>query len=68
MAALARSHGVEYMSILEELCNPQGCRVLGDTGKSPPDWLFQDRDHLTVSGSQLILAAAAPRIFGAPYR
>jgi hypothetical protein len=39
---------------------------LRSTGLFLPDLLLRDQDHLTPSGSRLLMAAAVPQIFGPP--
>jgi len=64
MAAQAGAAGAQYVSGLNEFCNQQGCRTIGSgSDATHPDLLFRDRDHLTVSGSRMLLGAAAPVIF-----
>lgn len=58
MAAQAAALNIEYVSILETLCDSRGCRTLGDPRASQPDLLFRDRDHLTTSGSELVMESA----------
>ncbi len=62
LAAQAAATGVVYVSVLDEFCDSQGCRTLGREDAPHPDLLFRDRDHLTDSGSRLLMAAAACRI------
>lgn len=64
MAAQAMAMNVEYVSILKTLCDARGCRTLGDLRTSEPDLLFRDRDHLTTSGSDLIVESAKGRLLG----
>jgi peptidoglycan/LPS O-acetylase OafA/YrhL len=66
MAALAAATHVEYVSVVDRFCDPRGCLVLGDPRLAKPDLLYRDQDHLTPSGSRLLMEAAAPRIFGVP--
>jgi peptidoglycan/LPS O-acetylase OafA/YrhL len=63
MAAQASATHVEYVSVLDEFCDPEGCRIVGDRSLPSPDFMFRDRDHLTVSGSRYLMDAAALRIF-----
>ena len=64
MADLAATAQVEYISVVDTFCNSRGCLVLGNRNQTPPDLLFRDRDHLTPSGSRLLMDAAARQIFG----
>jgi peptidoglycan/LPS O-acetylase OafA/YrhL len=64
-AALAAAENVQYVSILNILCNTEGCLTVGDKTLQRPDLLFRDRDHLTVSGSKLLIAGARLQLFGA---
>lgn len=63
LAAQAAATHVVYVSLLDQFCDSQGCRTLGREGAPHPDLLFRDRDHLTDSGSRLLIAAAECRIF-----
>lgn len=65
MALRARAAHVQYVSPLERLCDAQGCRTQAHAGQAPPDLLFRDHDHLTVSGSRFLVAGAACQIFTA---
>jgi peptidoglycan/LPS O-acetylase OafA/YrhL len=64
MAALASAEKVDYVSVLNYFCNKDGCLTLGDKTVPRPDLLFRDRDHLTVTGSKLLIAHAAPQLIG----
>lgn len=64
MAAQAAAAHVEYVSVVDQFCDARGCLVIGDRNVAQPDLLFRDRDHLTVSGSRLLMQAAVPQIFG----
>jgi hypothetical protein len=64
MAATAAAAHVEYVSVLDRFCDPRGCLVLGDPSLARSDVLFRDQDHLTPSGSRLLMEAAVPQIFG----
>ena len=64
MAAQAAIAGVQYVSPLREFCNRQGCRTLGDPRQVRPDLLFRDRDHLTITGSHLLVESAERQILG----
>lgn len=63
MAAIAATEHVEYVSVVDRFCDRTGCRVLGDANRAPPDLLYRDQDHLTPTGSRLLMEAAAPQIF-----
>jgi peptidoglycan/LPS O-acetylase OafA/YrhL len=63
MAAQAAAAHVEYVSVVDRFCDPRGCLVLGDPSLSHPDLLYRDQDHLTPSGSRLLMNTAAPQIF-----
>jgi peptidoglycan/LPS O-acetylase OafA/YrhL len=56
MAAQAAALNIRYVSILNYFCNQSGCRTVGDRAKTPPDLLFRDSNHLTVSGSEDLVA------------
>ncbi|HXZ58893.1 MAG TPA: acyltransferase family protein [Steroidobacteraceae bacterium] len=66
LAAQAVAAHVRYVSVLDRFCDSRGCRTQGREGQVPPDLLFRDRDHLTVSGSRFLLDAAACQIFVDP--
>jgi peptidoglycan/LPS O-acetylase OafA/YrhL len=63
MATQAAAEHVEYVSVIDRFCDQTGCRVLGDPNISPPDLLYRDQDHLTPTGSRLLMEVAAPQIF-----
>lgn len=66
MAAQAAGMGANYVSILHQLCDSQGCRTLAsrqDSARIRPDLFFRDRDHLTPNGSRLLIDAVSRRIF-----
>jgi peptidoglycan/LPS O-acetylase OafA/YrhL len=67
MAAQAAALKIEYVSILKTLCDSQGCRTVGDQGALRPDLLFRDRDHLTTSGSDLVMESAEKQVLGVSY-
>ena len=47
------AHGVNYISALDHLCNPQGCLTrLGETGDTLIGW---DHAHLTDAGSRFLV-------------
>jgi peptidoglycan/LPS O-acetylase OafA/YrhL len=56
MAAQAATLNVRYVSVLNYFCNKSGCRTVGDRTKTRPDLLFSDSNHLTISGSQDLIA------------
>ena len=56
--------GVVYVSMLDILCDADGCLArIGDSGADFTAW---DSSHLTASGSELVIRAAAARLFEAP--
>ena len=63
MGAQAAALNVRYVSVLNYFCNESGCRTVGDRTKSPPDLLFRDSNHLTVSGSQDLIAHSDLHLF-----
>jgi peptidoglycan/LPS O-acetylase OafA/YrhL len=63
MAAQAAAEHVEYVSIVDRFCDQTGCLVLGDPHLVPADLLYRDQDHLTPTGSRLLVEAATPQIF-----
>jgi peptidoglycan/LPS O-acetylase OafA/YrhL len=64
MAAQAAAENVQYVSVLNYFCDKTGCRTVGDRTRSRPDLLYRDRDHLTVSGSKLLIAHSRSQLFG----
>jgi peptidoglycan/LPS O-acetylase OafA/YrhL len=64
MAALAAAENVQYVSVVNFFCDRTGCLTVGDKSLSRPDLLYRDRDHLTVSGSKLLIAHSRPQLFG----
>ena len=64
MAAQAASDHVQYVSLLNFFCNKDGCLTVGDRSLPRPDLLFRDRDHLTVSGSKVLIAHVRSQLFG----
>jgi len=66
MAAQAGILKVQYVSVLNEFCNKSGCLTFRARGMPRPDLLFRDRDHLTVSGSIMLIGHAKRQIFGEP--
>ncbi len=63
MADQAHELGVHYVSVLNYFCNKSGCRTVGDRTISKPDLLFFDSNHLTVSGSQDLIAHSDLHLF-----
>lgn len=66
MAALAAAEHVQYVSVVNFFCDRTGCLTVGDRTRSQPDLLYRDQDHLTVSGSKLLVAHSRPQLFGEP--
>jgi peptidoglycan/LPS O-acetylase OafA/YrhL len=64
MTALAAARHVEYVSILSRFCDASGCLVQSDRNLAGPDLLFRDQDHLTKSGSRLLMEGAATEVLG----
>jgi peptidoglycan/LPS O-acetylase OafA/YrhL len=64
LAALATAEDVQYVSVLHFFCDKDGCLTLGDKKLERPDLLYRDRDHLTVTGSRLLIAHSKPQLFG----
>jgi hypothetical protein len=64
MAAVAAAEHVQYVSVLQFFCDKTGCLTVGDRTRSRPDLLYRDRDHLSISGSKLLMAHAKPQLFG----
>jgi peptidoglycan/LPS O-acetylase OafA/YrhL len=63
-AALAAAEEIQYVSILKYFCDKDGCLTLGDKTLKRPDLLFRDRDHLTVTGSKLLVSHSIPQWLG----
>lgn len=61
MRAAAQRHGVQYISLLDKLCNADGCLVkLGDT----PDALVgYDQGHLSLLGAEFVVKQFPPQLF-----
>jgi peptidoglycan/LPS O-acetylase OafA/YrhL len=55
IAALADSENIQYESTLNYFCDTSGCLTVGDRTIPKPDLLYRDRDHLTVSGSRMLI-------------
>jgi hypothetical protein len=64
MAAQAAAENVQYVSVLSNFCDKDGCLTLGDRTLPRPDLLYSDRDHLTVTGSKILIAHSRPQLFG----
>jgi hypothetical protein len=64
MAAQAAAENVQYVSVLNYFCDKTGCLAAGDRTLSRPDLLYRDRDHLSVSGSTLLIAHSRSQLFG----
>ena len=64
MAAQAGALNVQYVSVLDDFCDKSGCLTIGDRTLHRPDLLFRDRDHLTVSGSKVLIENARRQLFG----
>ncbi|MGC1520183.1 MAG: SGNH hydrolase domain-containing protein, partial [Steroidobacteraceae bacterium] len=64
MSALAAAENVQYVSVLSFFCDKRGCLTVGDRSTPRPDLLYRDRDHLTVSGSKLLVAHSKSQLFG----
>ena len=58
MRAVAEAFMVDYVSVVDILCNSEGCLTLGEASGPRPDLLFRDRDHLTEAGSRLVMEHA----------
>jgi len=56
MAAQLASLSVRYVSVLNFFCDKSGCRTVVDRTNARPDLLYSDSNHLTVSGSQDLIA------------
>ena len=56
LRAAVKAHGGTYVSLLEELCSPKGCRLW--TQRPRP--IQFDRDHFTIEGSSIAAAALLP--------
>jgi peptidoglycan/LPS O-acetylase OafA/YrhL len=63
MATQAAALNVRYVSVLNYFCNKSGCRTVGDRTKTRPDLLFSDSNHLTVSGSEDLIAHSDLHLF-----
>jgi hypothetical protein len=65
MVTKAAAEDVQYVSVVQFFCNKSGCLTEGDKSLRRPDLLYRDRDHLSVSGSKLLIAHAESQLFGA---
>jgi len=63
MAAQAAALKVRYVSVLNYFCNKSGCRTMADRTKTRPDLLYRDSNHLTVSGSEDLIAHSDLHLF-----
>jgi peptidoglycan/LPS O-acetylase OafA/YrhL len=63
MAAQAAGEHVRYVSVLNYFCDKAGCLTVGDRTIPRPDLLFRDREHLTVTGSKLLIAHSRSELF-----
>jgi peptidoglycan/LPS O-acetylase OafA/YrhL len=64
MAAQTATEDFQYVSVLSYFCNAAGCLTVGDKTLPRPDLLFNDRDHLTVTGSRMLIAHSRPQLLG----
>lgn len=64
MAAQAAAANVQYVSVLGNFCDKSGCLTVGDRTLLRPDLLFRDRDHLTETGSRVLIEHSRAQIFG----
>jgi peptidoglycan/LPS O-acetylase OafA/YrhL len=64
MAAQAAAANVRYVSVVHDLCDLSGCLTVSDRTAPRPDLLFRDRDHLTPTGSRVLLELSKPVLFG----
>jgi SGNH domain (fused to AT3 domains) len=64
MAAQTAADNVQYVSVLNYFCDKTGCLTVGDRTQLRPDLLFRDRDHLTVTGSKLLIAHSRSLLLG----
>lgn len=65
LRAASRAANAGYVSVLHALCDPRGCRTLGDSDRGRLDLLFIDREHLSESGARIVAEAGWPVISGA---
>jgi lysophospholipase L1-like esterase len=64
MQNIAASEGIHYASILDALCNSDGC--LTHTPASKTDLLIWDNGHLTVDGAKFVVEKLGLANFDAP--
>jgi peptidoglycan/LPS O-acetylase OafA/YrhL len=64
MAVQAAAQHVQYVSVLNYFCDKAGCLTMGDRTIPRPDLLFRDQDHLTVTGSKLLIAHSRSELLG----
>jgi peptidoglycan/LPS O-acetylase OafA/YrhL len=64
LAAQAVAENVQYVSILNNFCDKKGCLTVGDRTLSRPDLLYRDQDHLTVTGSRILISQSRQQLFG----
>jgi peptidoglycan/LPS O-acetylase OafA/YrhL len=64
LAALADAEKVQYVSVLNFFCDKDGCLTLGDKRLKRPDLLYRDRDHLTATGSRVLIEHSKDQLFG----
>jgi hypothetical protein len=58
----AAENHVEYISIIDVLCNPDGCLIRVPYDDSHGDLTQFDVHHLTVAGSRFVANAIAPAL------
>jgi peptidoglycan/LPS O-acetylase OafA/YrhL len=64
MAAQAVAERVQYVSVLNYFCDNAGCLTVGDRTLPRPDLLYRDQDHLTVTGSKVLIAHSRTQLLG----
>lgn len=64
MRALASAENIQYVSVLDDFCDKDGCQVVGDKSLQRPDLLYRDKDHLTLTGSQLLISLSTDQLVG----
>jgi peptidoglycan/LPS O-acetylase OafA/YrhL len=64
MADQAVVENVQYVSIIKYFCSKAGCLTVGDRTLSRPDLLYRDQDHLTETGSKLLIRHSIHQLFG----
>jgi peptidoglycan/LPS O-acetylase OafA/YrhL len=61
MRAAAQRHGIHYISLLDKLCNADGCLVkLGDT---PEALVGYDQGHLSLLGAEFVVMQFPSELF-----